>query len=198
MIWETSSNVFPGMIISMITLDATGVYMAGYEDISGGNVDFEWRIEKRDLNTGVLIWSQTSNPSAAALDQALAITVDGTGVYIAGYDRVPGPGDDEWRIEKRNLTTGAVIWTQTNNPTTLPDIAKAITLDGTGVYVAGYYNSWPGRIEKRDLATGALVAAFGTTGVVNTSVNSPQSITQDATGIYFSGTGPASKEKRCK
>ena len=185
-----------------ITANASGIYVAGY-DFSPGNS--QWRIEKRNLTTGALIAAfgtsgvVTSNPSANP-DEAYAITADASGIYIAGFSGSPGATDYQWRIEKRDLTTGLLITgfgasgVVTTNPSTGYDYIFAITADANGIYVAGTdalggNNEW--RIEKRDLITGALIGAFGTSGVVtnNPSAGSDQAlaITADASGIYVAG-----------
>ena len=128
--------------------------MAGWDNYSLG--DKQWRIEKRDLTTGALIAAfgtagvVTSNPSAGD-DCAQAITADASGIYVAGFDKFPG--NDEWRIEKRDLTTGALACTTTSNPSVGFDVVRAITAYASGLYVAGLDESlgdieW--RIEKYD------------------------------------------------
>ena len=105
------------------------------------------------------IWTQTNNPSAG-VESAQTITADASGIYVAGWNAANGA---QWRIEKRNLTTGALdaafgtAGVVISNPGT---DARAITADATGIYVAGY--DWsPGNIqwhiEKRDLTTGSLI-----------------------------------------
>ena len=77
--------------------DSTGIYVVGDDDIPG---NYRWRIEKRSLTDGALIWSQVSDPSAGA-DYATAVAADSTGIYVVGSDNVPG--NEQWRIEKRDL-----------------------------------------------------------------------------------------------
>ena len=171
-----------------ITIDVSGIYVAGFENSPGNS---KWLIEKRDLTTGAIIWTNTNDPSPG-WDDAKAITVDASGIYVAGYDY--SLGNHQWRIEKHDLNTGAIICTKTNNPSASFDGAQAIVADASGIYVAGRDNS-PGNgewhIEKRDLTTGALIATFGTAGVVksNPSINLDEvfAISCDATGIYIAG-----------
>jgi len=191
-IW-TRTETPPGsgfVSASGVAVDGTGVYVVGRDRAPGND---EWRIEKRSLGDGSVIWAQTENPSGSTSGRARYIAIDATGIYVAGVDNVPG--NDEWRIEKRSLTTGAVVWTQTSNPSTGPDETMGIAVDGTGVYVVGYDNL-PGdsewRIEKRSLTTGALVTTFGTAGVVQenpTTANPDRSegVAVDASGLYVVG-----------
>ena len=99
-------------------------------------------------------------------------------MYVVGYDNIPGVNDYEWRIEKRNIATGASIWNATDNPRStgwtggVDDSAWGAAVDSSGLYIAGwdyvslYCCSTEWRIEKRDLSTGSLITTFGTGGVI--------------------------------
>jgi len=95
-----------------------------------------------------LIWSETSNPSSVD-DIAFDVAVDSTGLYVVGIDRSPGKG--QWRIEKRALTDGSLIWSETSNPSGDIDWPHGVAVDSTGLYIVGSDSS-PGdaqwRIEK--------------------------------------------------
>jgi len=160
-----------------VAVDGSGVYIVGFDYIPG---NAEWRIQKRSLTTGSLIWSQTSNPSSGD-DVAYGVAVDGSGVYIVGYDRSPGNG--EWRVEKRSLTTGSLIWSQTNNPSTSYDLAFGVAVDGSGVYIVGY-DYIPGnaewRVEKRSLTTGSLIWS---------QTSNPSALDDAAWGVAVDGSG---------
>lgn len=174
--------------------DDSGLFIGGFDRTSS---DMKWRIEKRSAATGALIGAfgtggvVTNNPSASS-DQILGMAIDESGVYACGSDN--SPGNLQCRIEKRNPGDGSLIWTQTANPSTSNDEIWALALDETAVYAAGYDSS-PGnqqwRIEKRNLSTGALVAAFGSSGVVTTNPSSGhdqiRTIAIDETGIYVGG-----------
>jgi hypothetical protein len=97
----------------------------------------------------------TSNPSTST-DYAFAITIDSTYMYVVGYDSLSG--NVQWRVEKRNLSDGALVsgfgtgGVVTSNPSTSMDSASAIAIDSTYMYVVGFDESagnrrW--RIEKR-------------------------------------------------
>ena len=174
-----------------LLVGAVGYYPTA--DTSQGYPNYQWRIEKRDLITGALIPGfgvsgvLTVNPSVG-YDVLASITTDGDNLYLFGTDSIPG--NDQWRIEKRDLITGALIpgfgtgGVVTNNPSVANDQALAVSIDDTGLYLAGNDRS-PGndqwRIEKRDLTTGALVAEFGNNGVVN--VNPSAANYENARGI---------------
>jgi hypothetical protein len=196
---ENPSNDYD--YISSITLDTTGLYLGG-SDVIPGNV--EWRVEKRDLTTGALITGfgtngvMTENPSNTT-DHLNSITLDASGIYAGGYD---SSSSSSWRVEKRDLTTGALIPTFGTNGIVNENISnsyseiRSLVLDTAGLYLGGYDYS-PGvsdsqwRVEKRDLTTGALITGFGTNGVVTVNPSNNQesirSITIDTYGLYLGG-----------
>jgi hypothetical protein len=71
-----------------------------------------WRTHKYDITTGALVTAfdgdgiATNTLAATGDERPQAIKVDSDYLYIAGYDNVAG--NIEWRIEKRNKTTGAL------------------------------------------------------------------------------------------
>ena len=97
------------------------------------------------MTSGAIIWKQTRNPSVGP-DEAYGVAVDSTGIYVVGYDNVLGGYDYRWRIEKRSLTDGSVIWSQTENPSKGDNTADGVAVDSTGVYVVGY-DYVPGNFE---------------------------------------------------
>ncbi|MFI5203292.1 MAG: hypothetical protein ACHQF2_02260, partial [Flavobacteriales bacterium] len=148
-----------------ITTNASAVYVAGFDYIPGNK---ELRLEKRDLNTGALITgfgtagAITSNPTPSD-DIASGIAVDSSGVYITGTQEICLGCDGKWRIEKRDLITGAPIWVKISDPSANPDGSNAIVVDTSGVYIVGTVGisifNWDWRVEKRNLSTGNLIWA---------------------------------------
>ena len=166
-----------------VAVDSSGVYVAGFENSQGND---QWLIEKRKLADGTLLWSQTSNPSPTADDEATGVAVDSTGVYVVGFDNVPG--DDEWRIEKRNLTDGTLLWAQTSNPSNNVDRPISVASDSSGIYVVGFDRS-PGndewRIEKRNATDGAIL--WTQTNNPSNTGDEAIDIAVDPSGIYVVG-----------
>jgi len=131
------------------------------------------------LKSGDVVWTQTSTPSPID-NESYGLAMDGNNLYVVGYDSAdfPFPGDNQWRIEKRGLSDGALVTSfgsptgaVTSNPslTTInsSDVAYAVAVDSSYLYVVGYDSlkgdddqEW--RIEKRSLSTGGLVTSFGT------------------------------------
>jgi len=183
-----------------LAVDPSYLYVAGFDSIPG---DQQWRIEKRDLTTGSLVTAfgmngvVVSNPSPGS-DTPSAMAIDSTHMYVAGYDSASGNG--QWRIEKRSLldgslhasfgTAGVVL----SNPSPTWEMADAIAIDATSLYVFGRDDS-PGdfqwRVEKRLLADGSLDMSFGSFGVLTTdpttSYDTCSSILIDSTSIYLVG-----------
>ena len=167
--------------------------------------NYQWRIEKRDLITGALIPEfgtggvVTNNPSVLD-DTPNAIANDINGLYIVGDDGTTG--NYQWRIEKRDLITGALIpefgtgGVVTHNPSSSNwDSIYDIILDSTGFYINARDCSLGDDkireyIQKRDLTTGALLQNFGLNGVLEleygNSYNFISDLALDSTGLYFS------------
>lgn len=185
-----------------IVLDATYVYIAGIDANAG---DVQWQIEKRLKTTGALDTNfgtsgvLTVNPSARS-DEPYSIDVQGSDVYIGGWDESVGVGDFQWRLEKRTKASGALVGgfgtggVVTTNPSANIDLIREIKTNSTDIIIVGADES-PGnrqwRIEKRSLSSGALVGAFGTSGVVTTNPTSSAdeafAVDIDATDIYIGG-----------
>jgi len=141
---------------------------------------FEWRIEKRNLSNGSLIWSQVHDfNDSSNRSNAYRVAVDATGVYVVGTVVTTS------RIEKRNLTNGSLIWSQVSN-SGFADIA----VDNTGIYIAGGDSAvdvgeWG--VEKRNLSNGSLIWSRVTNLVVN-GLDYASSITVDNSGSYVAGS----------
>jgi len=167
-----------------VALDSTGIYVVGCDSTLGSS-NLRWRIEKRNLNDGSLIWSVTSNPSSGE-DVAYSVAVDSTGIYVVGYDYAPG--NAQWRIEKRNLNDGSLIWSVTSNPSSGSDIARSVAVDSTGIYVVGYDQipgNWQWRIEKRNKDNGNLI--WVATSNPSNGWEAAVSIAVDSGAVYIGG-----------
>ena len=180
-----------------VVADGNALYIAGV-DPTGND---RGRIEKRDLASGSLVTAFGTNgilpfdPSVNR-DNILDLAIDANALYLVGYDESPAVNDSQWRIEKRSLTDGSVVWSKVSNPSTYFDSPVAYRLDGGYLYIAGTDYSagasdsqW--RIEKRNASDGELVAAFGTDGVVTANPSShydaPAAIVADGDSIYIAG-----------
>ena len=206
---EHITSVYGNDAASAVAVDGTGVYIVGYDANTAGTGHFEWRIEKRNATTGAFI---TGFGTGGAIsehisnrdDAAYAVTVSSTGLYVAGYDENTAGNIPEWRIERRNQTTGAILWSMSEqiSSSSYGDVAFGVAADASGVYVVGYDNNtgcgnltpppssdW--RVEKRSIASGALITSFGTGGAISEHVSSEcdqaTATTVDSTGLYVVG-----------
>ena len=184
-IWTQTSNPSSNIDAARgVAVNPTGIYVVGQDD-SYGDSNCQWRIEERSLSGGNTVWIQTNNPSNG-FDYPQDVGVDSTGIYVVGYDY--SLGNNQWRIEKRSLTTGSTTWIQTSNPSSNSDVAYDVAVDSTGIYVVGYDNS-PGnsqwRIEKRSLLDGSTIWVQTNNPTIYTEV--ANSVAVDSTGIYVVG-----------
>jgi hypothetical protein len=188
-------------VATAIAIDSNYIYIAGYDE-SPGNI--QWRIEKRNITTGALIAAfdtdgvVVSNPSAGD-DIVTSTAIDSDYIYIAGYDE--SPGNIQWRIEKRDITTGALVTAfdtdgiVESNPSSSYDYANDMVIDSSSIYIVGRDNAagdseW--RIEKRNITSGALVSAFDSDGVIQSNPSSmldyADAVAIDSDHIYVAGS----------
>ncbi len=184
LVFATTSNPSTNNdVLNGLAVGSDGFYGVGEAAIASGN--WGWRMEKRSLLDGALIWGVNSAPSGLG-DKPYATAVGTDGVYFVGYD-YNGGGYYQFRIEKRNLSTGAIIWTQTQHVTPLGyDILRAVAVGSDGLYVAGSVNnntSW--RIQKRNLSTGAIIwdKSLDPSG----GSDAPTAMTVGTDGVYTVG-----------
>jgi uncharacterized delta-60 repeat protein len=187
--------------------DGTHLYVAGFDNVpldpAGANRQ-RWRIEKIRLDTGapdagfgsagVVVIDQTTR-----VDEAFTLLLAGGALYAGGYQAANSTG--QWRVEKRNPVDGALDPAFGTGGAVLSDLSlnhdevKRLGTDGSALIVAGTVSQLGGndfwRVERRDLATGALIPAFGTGGAVTTEPgpNSDQveALAVDANGLYVMG-----------
>ncbi len=195
-----------GEVPYAIAIDGTSMYVVGF-DAGGAGASARWRIEKRSLATGALdgvfgggSGVVTSDFAGVGGEEARDIAIDATSMYVVGYDDAGAGG--RWRIEKRSLTTGALViafdgdGVVLSDPSAGYDLAQAVAISGTSLYVVGddeggIGDSYQWRIEKRDVTTGALVTTFGTGGVVTSEPGAdweePAAVAVDGSYLYVTG-----------
>jgi hypothetical protein len=206
-----TSGIITGPTITYVDQDIVNdsryMYVVGYDATS------DWRIEKRDIATGTLAGPPTfgtggvqwSDPTTGS-DQLNDMAIDSSNIYTAGYQTGGCALFQEcWRIEKRNIGTGALVTAfdtdgiVQSDPTSLVDKTNAIAIDANYIYVGGEQGNggacsaglscW--RLEKRDITTGALVTAFDGDGIVNgdfsANTESILSVAVDSSYVYTAG-----------
>jgi hypothetical protein len=185
-LWSYSEHLSSGDdFAGGVAVDGSGVYVVGSDYAPGSD---EWRLEKRSLTSGAILWAQSEDISSGD-DYAGHVAVDGSGVYVAGYDQTAGVGRDGWRVEKRSLTTGATIWATSEHIGGL-DGARGVAVDASGVYVVGFDNStanhsWEWRVEKRSLTSGAIM--WTQFEDISNSYDSGNAVAVDGSGVYVAG-----------
>jgi hypothetical protein len=199
LIWTQTENVtVPPDLISTaardVAVDSSGIYVVGEDGDSwrqyvngsyyqGGVNNSEWRIEKRSLTDGSLLWNRTSNAGGTSLMSGVA--VDGSGVYVAGMADIRLFWGQVWAIEKRSLTDGSLIWTSVSNSSQFRGSANDIAVDGSAVYVVGWFfgENDEGGIQKRNLTDGSVIW----TQNIQTRGSDISAVTVDVSGIYLVG-----------
>ena len=147
-----SANAGPYNEAFSAATDGTYLYVVGYDNDASGKE--EWRIEKRNLSDGLLtsgtytdgyVNGVVTSATGTGLNEALAIAIDSTYMYVVGFDTLTALGNEQWRIEKRRLSDGTPDVSFGANgvisisPSSVnDDAATAIVIDTTYLYVAGY------------------------------------------------------------
>jgi len=140
-IWTRQFGTPEGDAASKIAVDASGMYVAGSTpgalsgQTSAGNNDAF--VRKYDLD-GNELW--TRQFGGANFDAAVGVAVDASGVYVAGNTEgaLPGQtsaGPRDVFLRKYNFD-GNELWTRQFG-TSDDEIARAVAVDASGVYVAG-------------------------------------------------------------
>jgi len=149
-------------------LDGATLYVAGA--INDG--DQKWEISPITISDGT---SQMFWASDGTMDVANSITGDSTSLYTAGYS------NNQWKVGKRIKSSGDLdtgFGTSGIIKSTLSGESRAntIVMDQSVLYIGGYEftasTDFQWRVEKRDIATGAVVSAFGNSGVLQTNLKS--------------------------
>ena len=197
-----------GVIVSDPSSDwekLTDIHISGNYMYAVGESRGEWRLEKRDKFTGRLVKSFGTNGIISVnidsgQDIANSISSDASHLYIAGIWENPFriTNTDSWRIEKRDILTGALDAGFGNGGVKdLPwgSLNQIIVHNGF-IYAVGnegnaetYDYHW--RLEKINASDGTPVSGFGTNGVIIYNADSyPENIFSIAFSqgaIYLSG-----------
>lgn len=175
-------------------VDADGnVYVAGQATgILPVQPEATWpgRFVRKFDASGNELWTHQFN-TGSVFDQATAIVVDATGVYVAGFFSVPGFNSTPAFVFKLDAD-GNELWHDQFGAST-DDSVLGIAADATGVYVTGStIGVFPGEtsaggqdafVRKYD-AGGALLWTnqFGTSGA-----DQATGVATDASGLYING-----------
>jgi len=169
-------------------VDSTGVYVAGTTrgtfpgQTGSGSADAFVRKYDTDGNE---VWTRQFGTSS--FDNTQGISVDSTGVYVAGTTPSTFPGQTSAGAFVRKYDAdGNEVWTRQSPTTSFDDARGGIAVDSTGVYVAGLISNVPGEdafVRKYD-ADGNEV---WTRQLGTSESDGALGISVDSTGAYVIG-----------
>jgi hypothetical protein len=133
---------------SLYVVGATKGTLSG-QTSSGG---FDAFVRKYDI-CGDLQWTRQFGTSGD--DEAFAVAVDSTGVYVAGKTSGSLSGDSNPFVRKYD-TNGGLVWTHEFGGED-DEQASGVAVDATGVYVVGASVFSTGFLRKLDLANGSVL-----------------------------------------
>ena len=187
--------------VSGVSADASGVYVVGRTDGSlpgqsaaGGSDAF---IRKYDTS-GSELW--TRQFGTASNDEAFSVSVDASGVYVAGETRGSLPGQSQAggadAFIRKYDADGTELWTHQFG-SSFNDQVSAVSAADSGIFVAGRTRgALPGQVHAGDQdafvrrydADGGVVwtRQFGTVGG-----DEAEGISVDSSGVYVAGFAAA-------
>jgi len=166
-----------------------GVYVVGSVggafpgQVSAGNTDAFVRAYDRN---GTPLWTAQFGSSGA--DQGLAVSVDATGVYVAGVvtsQLVPGPIPNRVGFVRKLSPDGLELWTNEfgSDDPTQPGRAGGVVAGPRGIYVTGFVGT-NGVVKKFDGNGGEL---WSHDLFTTDTIFVPWGIAADASGPYVGG-----------
>ncbi len=196
-LWTRQFGTVRGDYAHAVAVDGSGVYVVGFTggtflgQESAGNADAFLR--KYDAD-GTEVWTRQFGTDA--YDEAAAVIADGSGVYAAGHTQGVLSGETSAGAQdvflRKYDADGTEVWTRQFGTDAL-DIATAIAVDGSGVYVAGVTEgALPGQTYGGDLD--AFLRRYdksGTEGWTHQFGTSrwdvARAVATDASGVYVAG-----------
>lgn len=157
-----------------------------------------WKLELYDAGTLARAGMQFDDPSIYHDEPARALH-DDSGIYFCGFDKVHGPDDSAWRVEKRRWSDLALDGTfgiqgiATSNPRELEDRIYSACLAGDRLWVSGQaerieHGTGGWRIECWDSGTGARRSEFGTGGILEPGTEGTiYAVVTDGAVLYAAG-----------
>ncbi|MBP6881560.1 MAG: hypothetical protein KBC35_02960 [Candidatus Pacebacteria bacterium] len=184
LLWEENYHGAKMSKATGVATDASGVYVVGDQYNHGG---FEWRVEKRSLSGDTLMWERIHvREGGFAFPQGVA--VDASGMYVVGFEL--NGMVESWRIEKRSLTDGSILWEKTEDLSDSTDKAYSVAVDSSGLYIVGHDANNAGHdaqwhIEKRSLTDGAIL--WDQTSNPSNFDDFAYDVAVDSSGLYVVG-----------
>ena len=196
-VWTRQFGTSAGEEARGVAADSSGVYVAGHtggvfpgQTSAGAEDSF---VRKYDTD-GNVVW--TRQFGTAPGDFALAVAVDSSGVYAAGYTdgTFPGQTSTGGAFVRKYDAAGAEAWTRQFNALDGSTHAWGVASDGSSVYVAGQTDgtlpgetsagTWDAFVRKYDASgTEVWTRQFGTS-----SFELTWAVAANASGVYVAGT----------
>lgn len=178
-IWTRQFGTASGDRVLGISVESTGVFVAGYtfgtfpgQTPSASKDAF---VRKYETN-GNYVWTrQFGSPSLA--DEVLGISVDSSGVYLAGYTFGPSPAESKDAFVAKYDSDGTELWTHQFGSSSIADEAVGISVDSSGVYVV--VQTVDDFVRKYDLDGNELWT--------RQPANKARAISVDPSGVYVTG-----------
>ncbi|MCS7200961.1 MAG: hypothetical protein NZ822_02345, partial [Patescibacteria group bacterium] len=148
LIWAKGAITNGHAIVNSLDIDESSIYAVGVESDTPHGENHMWRIEKRSIADGSIIWVKFSDPTKptsivkdsdfkiGGSDWVGSVKVQGDYIYIGGSEEEE-IGRERWRIEKRDKNNGNLIWARRPDYSFFSDVVTALTADSSGVYVGG-------------------------------------------------------------
>src|SRR5262249_21201207 len=125
-----------------VSADASGVYVVGQTggslpgQTNSGNGGFDAFVRKYDAD-GTELWTGQFGPTSGfGPAAAYGVGADASGVYVVGY--ILTSNSDDAFVRKYSADGPTLLWSdQFGSSVTSDDYAYAVSVDASGVYVAG-------------------------------------------------------------
>ncbi|MBI3097307.1 MAG: PKD domain-containing protein, partial [Planctomycetes bacterium] len=196
-LWTRQFGTLSGDAALAVSVDSTGVYVAGQTyGALPGQTRSGWSdafVRKYDLN-GSELWTRQFGGTFSV--KGAALSIDSTGVYVAGIatGTLPGQtslGSVDAFVRKYDLN-GSELWTRQFG-SSAHDLASDVFVDPSGVLVAGAtYGTLPG--ETNSGFGDAFVQKFDTNGYVlwtsqvgSSGFDAAYAVSADSAGVYVAG-----------
>ena len=138
LLWTKSTTANATAVKVAVSPDSTKVFVTGYRVAN----NYSWQTIAYSTSNGAQLWSKSYFGSSSARPSALAVSPDGSKVFVTGFS-LPDPSTGtDFETIAYSATTGAIVWAKRlagSGNGTAYDQAKAIHVspDGTKVFVTG-------------------------------------------------------------
>lgn len=178
-LWSRKIRISDGYHVATgLALDASGIYVAGWNGFSG--------ILRRYSPAGDELWSRTMSVFNLG-----GVAVHSSGIYLVGWS------DPATGFLRKYTTGGDEMWTRevdTGHVCACSSIQAALTVDATGVYIAGAV------VSKLDLS-GNTVWKRPLSSISNhfgVAALEAKAVALDATSLYVAGATERALPGQCK